>query len=241
MKFIRTVAGEEASQASAPAAAAAEFRRICNRLASEMKWPFTRAWEVARVRYPDAFSSMGAAGDCAAPARIWNRAGAGDGAAEIPPSEIKSAADRLGMISRERSGGGKISFERAWTEVGREFPDLHARACGRLLNRAECFIRPEDQAKANKLGPVVLESLHRSKETTADRGQMIKPAALKYAFLSALELFQKEGNSLDEAFARLRLSEPVFWVRGVLSYAAAEEAPVPFEDFEADRIGLDQG
>jgi hypothetical protein len=211
---------------------------IVNRFQTERNCAFDVAWDAARQQQPVLFAAMSGTGSGTVQPPTLNRAASSKAAAGITAAEAKSACNRFAMLVRNRAEESKLPFEQAWNDVGREFPDLLARAFGRVLNRSGYFIDPADQKKADALAPDVLWDLRRETQGIPDRGQKIEPVFLKCAFLSALDLLQKDGKSLEEAFAYLRENEPVFWLRGVLSYNIVADDVVRFKDFEADKNGL---
>jgi hypothetical protein len=239
-KPITNRAGTQRPFEGEPEAAGRAFSLIVNRIRRERNCTFEQAWYATREQAPVLFAAMGGAGSSTAPQPALNRGGSGKPAASITAGEVEAVNDRfLGLVCNRREKF-KLSFEQAWDYVGREFPDLFARARGRVLNRTAYFISPDDQKKADKLAPNVLSDLRVEAQGVADRGQTTKPIYLRCAFISALKLLQADGMSLEESFAYLRENEPVFWMRGVLSYTTQADEEVRFRDFEADKIGFSQ-
>ncbi len=206
---------------------------VCKRLQSQHSLTFEAAWNHAQLQEPGLFEKMASQTTRAAEPLQLNRAATGVGAA-LTPRQVNSAAARFNMVVLNRQSRERISYERAHNKVALELPDVFARAHGRVLNRASYYIEPEAQREAERLAPGVLRDLLAAKAATPDRGNTTRPQVMREAFISALRMLQEDGLTLAAAFARLREDEPVFWVRGVLSFEQEEDGSQPFTAFEAD-------
>ena len=194
--------------------AAAEVLVIANRIKRDTGCSFERAWNQVRLSQPALFNRMAAQPaprvPRAASAVLTNR----------EQRDICFAADRLRAIASNRATGAGISFDIAWQQACRDFPDVNAKAQGRVFNRAQIeSVSESDWKAANSRAEKVFSMLEDEATSGVDRGTFVTDAQLRGVFKRAIDRAMRDENMTRRAaFDQIKEDEPIFWARAMLDF-----------------------
>lgn len=194
--------------------AADEALVIANRIKRETGCSFDLAWNQVQLSQPALFNRMAAQPAPRVPqtaiAVLTNR----------EQHAIRFAADRLQTIATNRARAARIPFDIAWQQVCRDFPDVNAKAHGRVFNRAQIEgVSESDWKAANSRADKVYSMLEDEATSGVDRGTFVTDAQLRGVFKRAIDRAMRDENmTRREAFDQIKEAEPIFWARAMLDF-----------------------